>query len=153
MFDLLPFRHHRHSVPDLFREMESMMRQMREGFPFLPETGSEFGGEWSPRVDIAETETAIEVKAELPGLEHKDIDISLERDLLVIKGEKQKETEKKEASFHRVERTYGSFFRALRLPVEVETDKVEAVFKNGVLTITLPKSEEGKKKITHIEVH
>lgn len=151
MLDILP-TNQRHEIPQLFKEMENMVRHFWEVFPggdLVPD----LTGEWVPRLDIAETETTIEVKAELPGLEKKDIDISLESDHLIIKGEKHQEKEEKDKRFHQIERTYGSFYRAVPLPAEVQPDKIEATYKEGVLTVTLPKTEEAKKGVMHIDVH
>ena len=108
-------------------------------------------GEWRPALDVAETDKAVIVKAELPGLESKDVEVSLSGDVLTVKGEKREEKEEKTKSFHRVERSYGSFQRAVRLPAPVLGDQVEVTFKNGVLTITLPKSEEAKTKSVKIK--
>ncbi len=151
MLDLLPVKS-RHEVPQLFKEMENMVRHFWDVFPSEDLT-MDLSREWTPRFDLAETETAIEVRAELPGLEKKDIDISLEGESLIIKGEKHEEKEEKGKRFHRIERTYGSFCRTVRLPAEVQPDKIEAAYENGVLTVTLPKTEEAKKGVTHIEVH
>jgi HSP20 family protein len=94
----------------------------------------------------------IVVKAEVPGLEPKDIDISLTGGVLTIKGEKKQEKEEKDENYHRIERSYGTFTRSVRVPQEVQSDKIEATYKNGVLKITLPKSEEAKKKEIKIKV-
>ena len=109
-------------------------------------------GEWRPAMDVAETDNAVVVKAELPGLEAKDVEVSLNGDILTVKGEKKEEKEEKTKSFHRVERHYGSFERSIRLPAPVKPDKVEATFKNGVLTVELPKTEESKAKSVKIKV-
>lgn len=109
-----------------------------------------FSQEWIPSADISETKDNVVVKAELPGLEAKDIDVSISGDVMTVKGEKKKEEEKKDEHFYCCERYAGSFQRSFQLPVGVKGDKVEATFKNGVLTITLPKAEEAKKK--HIEI-
>ncbi|MBN1579979.1 MAG: Hsp20/alpha crystallin family protein [Anaerolineae bacterium] len=103
---------------------------------------------FSPRVDVAETEQDVIVSAELPGLDNQDIDVSLSHGLLTISGEKKQEKEKKGRNYYHVERSYGSFQRSVPLPSEVDAGKVDAVFKNGVLTITLPKAggtKAGKK--------
>jgi HSP20 family protein len=102
--------------------------------------------EWIPAVDISDTADKVIVKAEIPGIDAKDIEISLVGDVLTIKGEKRAEKEEKKENFHLVERGYGSFSRSLRLPAVVETDKIEASYKKGVLTITCPKKEEVKPK-------
>lgn len=96
-------------------------------------------GQWAPRLDVSESKDAVVVKAEVPGLEPKDIEISLQGDLLTIKGEKKQEKEEKGERYHRVERSWGAFARAIRLPVPVDTEKVDAKFKNGLLTVTLAK--------------
>jgi len=111
-----------------------------------------FSGEWSPSVDVSETEDKLVVSAELPGLEAKDVNVSISGDLLIIKGEKKKEKEEKDEHHHYIERYAGSFQRSFRLPVAIQCDKVEASFKKGVLKITLPKSEEAKKKAIEIKV-
>jgi HSP20 family protein len=102
-------------------------------------------------VDVSETADKIVVKAEVPGLDSKDIDISLSGDILTIKGEKKSEREEKEENYHLVERSYGSFARSIRLPVGVEADKIEASYKQGVLTVTCPKKEEVKAKPIEIK--
>jgi len=106
---------------------------------------------WLPAVDVSETEDKITVKAEIPGMEAKDIDISMSGDTLTIKGEKKTEKEEKEENYHLVERSYGSFRRAMKLPASVDADKVEATYKNGVLTVILPKKEEVKPKAIEIK--
>ncbi len=107
--------------------------------------------EWVPSVDVSETADKLTVTAEIPGIDIKDIDISISGDLLTLKGEKKSEREEKEENYHLVERSYGSFARTIRLPVSVETDKIEATYKNGVLTITCPKKEEVKAKPIQIK--
>lgn len=100
-----------------------------------------------PAVNISENERNITVEAELPGMESKDIDISLQRNMLHLRGEKKFEEEKQEGSYHRIERSYGSFSRTIPLSSAVDEDRASASFKNGILTITLPKKEveQGKK--------
>lgn len=100
--------------------------------------------EWEPTVDVSEDKDTVTVKAELPGVEQKDIAVSLQDGVLTIKGDKHAEKEEKGKHYHRVERSYGSFYRAMRLPAAVEADKVAAAFKDGVVTITLPKATEAK---------
>lgn len=96
---------------------------------------------WSPRVDLSESGTAVTVKAELPGCDAEDIDVSLEGRRLTIKGEKKEERDEQEGSLRRVERSYGYFSRTLDLPAEVENKDVEAHFKKGVLTVVMKKSK------------
>lgn len=106
---------------------------------------------WVPSVDVSETNEKIVVKAEIPGMDSKDIDISLSGDILTIKGEKKSEREEKDENYHLVERSHGSFARSLRLPVAVEADKIEAAYKQGVLTVTCPKKEDVKPKAIEIK--
>jgi HSP20 family protein len=101
-------------------------------------------GDWAPNVDVSETTEALVVKAEVPGLDPRDIQISLQEQYLTIKGEKREEKAEKDERYHRVERTYGTFARSVRLPVGVDGSKVTAAFKNGLLTVTLPKTPAAK---------
>ncbi|MBI5359272.1 MAG: Hsp20/alpha crystallin family protein [Planctomycetes bacterium] len=105
-----------------------------------------------PAVDMLEDKENIMVTAEIPGVEQKDVSVTIENDILAIQGEKKSLEEVKEKNYCKVERRYGSFTRNIVLPAPVQTEKVTAVFKNGVLTVTLPKSEESKPKTTKIEV-
>ena len=107
--------------------------------------------EWTPAVDVAETPEQVTVKAEVPGLDPKEIDISLVGDLLTIKGEKKSEREETKENYHLVERSYGSFSRALRLPAAVDIDQIDAKYDQGVLTITCPKKEPVKPKAIEIK--
>lgn len=116
-----------------------------------PSAGA-FTEEWSPSVDISETESNLIIKAELPGLEANDVNVSISGDLLTIKGEKKKEKEEKDEHHHYMERYEGTFQRSFRLPVAINADKVDAEFGKGVLKITLPKIEEAKKKDVKIKV-
>jgi HSP20 family protein len=108
--------------------------------------------EWSPRIDVTETEDTLLLTAELPGLESKDVEVMLTDDVLSITGEKKKEKEEKDETHHFIERFEGSFKRSFRLPVEIQSEKVEAKFDKGVLKITLPKKETAKKKEIKIKV-
>jgi len=102
------------------------------------------GGSFMPTVDVKETAKEIRVTAELPGLEEKDIQVSLFGSSLSIKGEKREEHEEEKGDVYRCERQYGSFERVIQLPSEVETDQVKASFKKGVLRIALPKTKEAQ---------
>jgi HSP20 family protein len=105
-----------------------------------------------PTLDVYEQKDDLIVKAEIPGLTKDEIDISLEGNTLTIKGEKKKEEEVKEEDYYRSERTYGAFSRTIELPVAVQTDRVNASFKDGVLEIRLPKTEEAKKNVVKVKV-
>lgn len=96
---------------------------------------------WFPAIDISETDTALVVRAELPGMTKKDVDISLQENILIIQGEKKRKKKAKHEDFYLVERSFGRFYQSLTLPAIVDADKVTAIFTHGVLTITLPKTE------------
>jgi HSP20 family protein len=123
------------------KEMERLWNRLLEGK--LEEEYSA-AAEWAPSMDVSETKDSLIVKVEVPGMDSKDIQISLQENLLTIKGEKRQEQEEKDEHYHRVERTYGMFARSVRLPVTVDASKVAASFKNGLLTITLPKTPTSK---------
>ena len=129
-------------------EMDRLWNRFFSETPF-PRTFTE---EWLPSVDISETKDNFIVKAELPGLESKDVNVSISGGLLIIKGEKKKEEEEKDEHHHYVERYSGSFQRVFQLPTAVKGNKVEATFDKGVLKVTLPKVEEAKKKEIEIKV-
>jgi HSP20 family protein len=107
---------------------------------------------WTPAVDIFETENELVLKADVPDVDMKNIDIQIENGTLSLKGERKFENELKSKGFHRVERSYGTFARYFTLPDTVETDKVKADYKNGVLTIALPKKEVAKPRQIKVEV-
>jgi HSP20 family protein len=111
------------------------------------------GRPWVPVVDIKETENELILKADVPDVEMKDIDVRVENGTLTIRGERKFESEKKEGSWHRVERSYGSFERAFTLPDTVNFDAVKADYKNGTLTITLPKKEIAKPRQIKVAVN
>jgi len=124
----------------LKQEMDRLVERFFE--PRLEEF-SAFAG-WAPKLDVSETKDAIVVKAETAGVDPKDIQVSLQEQLLTIKGEKRQEKDEKDEQYHRMERSYGSFARSIRLLVPVDAGKVDASFKNGLLTITLPKTPAAK---------
>jgi HSP20 family protein len=104
--------------------------------------------EWMPSIDLSETNGDVQIKAELPGMTKEDINVDITGDLLTINGEKKEEKEEKKADYHSKERYFGSFQRRVRLPAEVKSEEAKAVFKDGVLSILVPKKElSGKKKI------
>lgn len=105
-----------------------------------------------PDVNVSETDNEFTVTADLPGLEEKDINVKISNNILRIGGEKKLDHEGKDKNFHRIERVSGSFNRSIQLPTPIKDENVQASFKNGVLTITLPKSAEAKTKAKHIEV-
>jgi HSP20 family protein len=109
------------------------------------------GGEWSPLVDVIEEKNSLIVKAELPGIDKKDIKISISENTLTIRGDKKEEKEAKKEDYYCCERFVGSYSRTIALPVGIDKSKVKASYKNGVLEITLPKTEEIKPKEIEIE--
>ena len=108
---------------------------------------------WTPAVDIFETENELVLKADVPDVELKDIDIRLENGTLSLKGERKFENEEKKKGFHRVERSYGSFARYFTLPDSVDPEHVAAEYNNGVLTVTLPKKEIAKPRSIQVKVN
>jgi HSP20 family protein len=106
----------------------------------------------APSVDVYEEKDDIIVKAELPGMDKNDIEVNISDSQLTLKGEKKKEEKVEEENYYRCERSYGAFFRTLELPSTVQADKIKASFKNGVLEVRLPKTEEAKSKEIKIKV-
>jgi HSP20 family protein len=129
------------------KEMDRMWDEFFRESPF-----SRRLTQWTPLIDMSETKDNFVVKAELPGLDIKDVSLTISGDILTIKGEKKHEEEEKDEHRHYVERFYGSFQRSFQLPVNVKTDKIEATFDKGVLKVTLPKAEGAKKKEIEIKV-
>ena len=138
------------------RDMDRMMEDFfgRRARPWLPERW--FRREEldlkAPTMDVYEEKDEIVVKAELPGIDKENIEVNLTDHTLTIKGEKKKEEEVKEENYYRSERSYGSFFRTLELPTAVHGDKVKASFKNGILEVRMPKTEEAKAKEIKVKV-
>lgn len=145
--ELVPWRAYGDLIP--FRtEMDKLWNR------FIGETspGGAATAEWLPSVDISETQNNFIVKAELPGLDAQDVNVSISGDILTIKGEKNQEEEEKDEHHHFVERYYGSFQRSFQLPSGVQSDLVEATFEKGVLKVTLPKVAEAQKKEVKVKV-
>ena len=108
---------------------------------------------WQPNVDINESASQYVVSAELAGVDKDDVTVSIDKNLLTIKGEKKLANSEEGDKWHRVESTYGAFSRAFTLPDEVEADKVEASYKNGVLMLTIPKAEKVQPKLIDVKIH
>ena len=159
--DLLPWN--RDSKIEVLREeepinslitMQNELDQMFESFfnrPFGIANFGDFQPLFSPKVDIAETDKEIIITVDLPGLEADDVEISFVNRVLSIRGEKKSEKEEKSQHFHRKERSYGTFRRNISLPAEVDDDRIEAIFKNGVLKISAPKTATSSAK--RIAIH
>ena len=139
---LVPWRR-RGEVSSFRREMNRLFDRFFEDWPFR--VGAD-GTQWAPSVDVSETAKEVIVKAELPGIDPKEIDVSVNGDVLTLRGERKKEEEKKGENFHRLERRYGTFARSIRLPAEVDVNKVSAEYKDGILTINLAKTKESSVK-------
>jgi HSP20 family protein len=138
-----------------FRDLVNMQREIGRVFDgLLPEydTDNMVVAQWAPRVDVSESKDAYVIKAELPGVSKSDVKITLHDNVLTIKGEKKEEKEEKDVNVHRIERSFGMFERAFSLPLTVKSDKIDASFKDGVLTVTLPKAEEAKPKEIEVRV-
>ena len=136
---------------DLFHIQDDLNRFVNDFFESEPSRGAQ-NGVWNPAVDISETDNAIQVTAEIPGMKKEDIKISIHNNVLVLKGEKKKEKEEKEENYHRIERAYGSFMRSFSLPTSVNASKVKAAYKDGILTVELSKKEEAKPNEISINV-
>ena len=135
-----------------FRDMMRLRSDMNRIFDEMVNERDVEGGVWLPLLDLSETEDNITVKVDVPGVEKDDITLSINNNVLIIKGEKKLEKESGGENFHRIERIYGNFYRSIELPVLVQSDKVSASFKNGVLEITLPKTAEVKPKEIPIDL-
>jgi len=123
------------------REMDRLWENVtRDHYPLT------FDYDWVPSLDLSDRGDSLVAELEVPGMDPKNIDISVTGDVLTISGEKKKEREEKEHNYHLVERSYGKFSRAVRLPANVNPDRVEASYKDGILSITLDKSEQAKTK-------
>jgi HSP20 family protein len=131
-----------------FRDLDELQRRFEDFWPLWPSLrGFQFEtGKWVPAVDMYEQDDKYVVKAELPGMKEEDVDVSISGDRLTIKGEKKAETEVKEENYYRSERSYGSFFRSIDLPSDADPNKIDASYDDGVLEITIPKTEAIKPK-------
>ena len=139
-------------VRDLLTLQERMNRMFDPTFRGTSEEDWALGGSWAPAVDIYEKDGNIVLKAELPGVDPKDVDVRVENNLLTLRGERKFENEVKRDSYHRVERSYGSFSRSFTLPSVVDTANIRAEYRDGVLHMTLPKREEAKPRQIQINV-
>ncbi len=133
---------------DLFTLQDRMNSLFDEAFRGLTSRGEglPYRGSWAPAVDIYEDNNNLYVEAELPGMSEKDIKVNLENNTLTLSGERKWEREDKNDNVHRVERAYGTFVRSFTIPATVDPEKVSAVYKDGVLKVTLPKREESKPR-------
>lgn len=141
---------------DPFRELEEMSDRLNRMFarPATRTNGKEtiLVADWTPTVDISETDGEYQIKAEIPDVKKEDVKVTLEDGVLTIQGERKQEKEEKGKKYHRVERSYGSFVRSFSLPDLIDDEKVKAEFKDGVLNLHLPKSEKAKPKAIEVKV-
>ena len=146
---LSPFAPFRREMERLFEDFFSVFgvpaRAEREGAPLA-------AGIIAPRIDVSETDDEVRIKAELPGVNEKDIDVRLVDDVLTIRGEAQTEHEEKQQDYRVMERARGTFVRSLRLPFMADASQVQASFKDGILSITIPKPREARERVQQIEV-
>lgn len=142
---------------DPFRELEDMSSRLNRifGRPAL-RTGSDNEmmavADWMPSVDISETDAAYLIKGEIPGVKKEDVKVTIQDGMLTIQGERKQEKEEKGKKFHRVECSYGNFVRSFRVPDDADESAVKAEFKDGMLNVTLPKSEKAKPKSVNVTV-
>ena len=137
---------------DPYRSLLGFKRNMDRIFSDYDDDAPTQTSTWSPAVDIFETKDNLVLRAELPGVDKKDVKINVENNILSISGERKFSDEIKRDDYHRVERTYGSFFRSFTLPTRVDNEKIEAGYRDGVLEISLPKKEESKPRQIEIKV-
>jgi HSP20 family protein len=132
------------------QDMDDLFGRFFRGWPSLPVAGE--ARAWAPSVDMIDRKEELLVRADLPGLEQKDVEVSVEDGMLTIRGERKEEKETKEEDYYCCERWAGTFARSVALPAGIETDKVKASFRNGVLEVHLPKTKEAKAKKIDIKV-
>ena len=137
---------------DPFDELTTLRNRMDRLWSRMTTEGEAGEADWSPTSDIIETKDEIVIKAELPGIDEKNVDVQIEGGVLTIKGERNAEQETEEKGYRRIERSYGSFLRAFTLPANVEPEKISAAFTNGLLEVHLPKKEGAKPQTIKVEV-
>lgn len=146
-------RDDRDPVTSLRRRVDSIFDEFARDFSLGLETPFKGLAEgYMPRVDVTENDKEIIVSAELPGMDEKNVNVSVAKDTLIIEGEKKEEQEEKGKNSYSLERTWGSFSRAIPIPMEVDANKIDATFKKGVLTVKLPKTRESLSESRHIKV-
>lgn len=142
---------------DPFRELEDVSNRLNRIFGQTTarnEAGNEMRAvaDWMPSVDISETEAAYLIKGEIPGVKKENVSVTIQDGMLTIQGERKQEKEEKGKKFHRIECSYGSFMRSFRIPDDADESKAKAEFKDGMINITLPKSEKSKSKAINVAV-
>lgn len=153
---LIPYQRTRHPL-DLFGGLSQLHRELDRFFDFGPRgwpaaSGLELlEGAWSPPVDVFDEKDAVRVKTELPGLKQKEIEVSIQGNTLLLRGERTRDFDEKRENYHRVERVYGQFHRAIALPAPVDASAIKATYKDGILEVVLPKRPEAKARRIEIE--
>lgn len=143
----------RGEIASLHREMDRLFESLwNDGF-----SSSLLSRDWPltdvmPQLDVTEDDKSFSIKVDLPGMDEKDVDVTLSDRLITIRGKKEEDEETREKDYYRRERTYGSFRRSIEIPAAVDASKIDASFRKGVLTINLPKTREAQEKVKHIEV-
>ncbi|HEX4779687.1 MAG TPA: Hsp20/alpha crystallin family protein [Usitatibacter sp.] len=149
-----PSRSQAETAPDPLRVMGELFRDPLGGLATVERWFGDFSpGTFQPRIDVVDDGQALRITAELPGLERKDVEILVEDEFLVLRGEKKLETKKEEKGCYHVERSFGTFQRVVPLPRGVDTDRAEAKFENGTLTIRLPKAASEPSGTRKLEIH
>ena len=138
---------------ELQREINEAFEDVWKGFDLAPFKGERRLVDILPTTDVSETDSAIVVTVELPGIDEKDVEVTVSEDRLTIKGEKKAEKEEKEKNYYMMERSYGAFRRAVALPDEADAEKADATFDKGVLTVTIPKTEKAKEAVKKVLIH
>jgi HSP20 family protein len=146
--EMEPFGLLRHEVDRLFDDFTHGFGRFLEPLRLIRERTREF----SPVVDVTESDKEVKVNVELPGVDEKNIELSIQDGRLVIRGEKKEEKEEKEKGYYRTERTFGEFYRMISMPAGVDTEKVVAEYKKGLLSITIPKTEEARARVKKIPI-
>lgn len=144
-------------LPTFPSDMLNIQREINRLFDGLFRGGAQestdlLASTWSPSVDIAEHDNDYVVRVELPGVSKDDVKITMQDNILTIRGEKKQEKESKDLNYHRIERSYGAFQRSFALPTTVKSDRIDAVYKDGILELVLPKSEASKPKQIDVKV-
>ena len=134
------------------RRLNSMLDEAFNAWPFQAQEGGSLTSSWLPPCDVFEDKDAIKIVAEIPGVTAEDVKISLENNLLTLRGEKKQQAEEKNERVHRYERSYGVFERTFSLPTTVDPEQIDAQYANGVLTVTIPKAERARPREIPVKV-
>ncbi len=146
--ELRPFSLLRHEVDRLFDDFTHGFRSFFDPFRLIGERT----GEFYPEVDVLESDKDVRVNVELPGIDEKDVELSFRDGHLMIRGEKKEEHEEKGVDYYRAERAFGEFSRMIPVPMDVDTEKISAEYKKGLLSITIPKTEESRARVKKIPI-